>query len=70
MPTNTKILNKIVSKAGWQGGLFTKNQKIEPSNDKLAFIKYITENAFNAKTLNVDAVYFNDINPIINIKHL
>lgn len=70
MPTNTKILNKIASKAGWQGGLVTKNQKIEPTNDKLAFIKYITENAFNEKTLNVDAVYFNDINPIIYIKYL
>jgi hypothetical protein len=70
MPTKTKILSKIASKAGWQGGLITKGQKIKPTNDKLAFIKVIAENSFNENSLDVDAIYFNDISPIIYIKEI
>lgn len=70
MPIKTKILSKIASKAGWHGGLITKGQKIKPTNDKLAFIKVIAENSFNENSLDVDAVYFNDISPIIYIKEI
>jgi hypothetical protein len=70
MSTKNKILQIIASKAGWQGGLVTKDTKIKPTNEKLAYRKVIAENSFNKETLNIDAVYFNDISPIIYIKEI
>lgn len=71
MPTETsKILEKIISKAGWQNSLVTKEFNKQPDSSKFAFQYYIATNTFNDKTLGLDAIYFTDTNPIIYIKQL
>jgi hypothetical protein len=71
MPTETtKILQKIVSKAGWQNGLLTRQLNKKPQSSKFAFQYYIANNAFNDSTLDLDAIYFTDTTPVIYIKEL
>ena len=72
MPTKTGyILEQITSKAGWKNGLVTKQTiKKKPENQKFSFQYYIANNSFNDKSLNLDAIYFTDISPVIYIKQL
>lgn len=71
MPNETHtILDKISTKAGWQNGLVKKQTYKRPRNNKLSFQYYIANNAFDKDSLNMDAIYFANISPVIYIKQL
>lgn len=67
------ILQTIASKAEWNRGLVTKEQLVEPSDNKSSFKYFIAKNAFKKdleSRSELDAIYFNDISPVIYIKQL
>lgn len=68
------ILHSIATKAEWSNGLVTNVQLDEPSDSKSSFKYFIAKNAFKENVLNgntdIDAIYFNDIAPVIYIKTL
>ena len=68
------ILHNIATKAEWANGLVTNMQLDEPSDSKSSFKYFIAKNAFKENVLNgntdIDAIYFNDIAPVVYIKTL
>lgn len=68
------ILHNIATKAEWSNGLVTNVQLNEPSDSKSSFKYFIAKNAFKENVLNgntdIDAIYFNDIAPVVYIKSL
>ena len=69
----SSILQAITIESDWANGLVTKEQLNEPLNSKSSFKYFIAKNAFrdddNSNT-GPDAIYFNDIAPVLYIKQL
>lgn len=67
------ILTALTVESEWGNSLITKEQLNEPLNSKSSFKYFIAKNAFkdddNSNT-EPDAIYFNDIAPVLYIKQL
>jgi len=71
--TKSNILLTITTKFGWVNGLTTKEDLTEPLDSRSAFKYFLAKNAFNnddESNTEPDAIYFNDIAPILYIKQL
>lgn len=67
------ILQKITIDSGWINGLVTEEHLTIPSDGKSGFKHFIAKNAFKNEDnfhTNPDAIYFNDIAPIVYVKEL
>lgn len=67
------LLQIIATRADWLKGLVIKEQLDEPSDSKSSFKYFISKNAFkklDESNTEPDAIYFNDIAPLIYIKQL
>ncbi|MCR6639606.1 MAG: hypothetical protein NVV82_11665 [Sporocytophaga sp.] len=72
MPTisSNLVLQKIITKAGWENSLITKNNYTKNDSSKFSFQRYISHNAFNDSNIALDAIYFTGTTPVIYIKEL
>jgi len=71
--SRNKILQTISAQADWGRGLFTKEHLNDSFDSKSSFKHFIAKNAFkNDNDFNTepDAIYFNDIAPILYVKQL
>lgn len=67
------ILTALTVESEWGNSLITKEQLIEPIDYKSSFKYFLAKNAFkndDFSNTEPDAIYFNDIAPIIYIKQL
>lgn len=67
------ILKTITIESNWADGLITKEQLIEPLDSKSSFKYFISKNSFmgnDDSNTEPDAIYFNDIAPVLYIKQL
>lgn len=71
--TNHNILQTIAIESDWTNGLITNEQLPEPQDSKSAFKYFIAKNAFkndDSSSNVLDAIYFNDIAPVLYVKQL